>query len=159
MPPKHFVIGRWWMLTFIAVVIGLPPTTVKACDDAAPPTNSLQPTAHELPPTLTALRVQILAPSRRSPACTPRPDDPWLAPDKGQHVVFSGLLTLSTQYVLVQKADWSSGDALPVSAATSATVGLGKEVYDASRLGGRASGKDLVANAVGIGLAVGIIAL
>jgi hypothetical protein len=73
--------------------------------------------------------------------------------------VFSGLWTLSTQYVLVRKADWSEGDALPVSMAASGTVGIAKELYDASRPGGRASAKDLVANAVGIGLAVGVIVL
>lgn len=61
--------------------------------------------------------------------------------------------------MLVQKAGWSDDDALPVSVASSATVGLAKELYDASRIGGQASGKDLVANAVGIGLAVGVIAL
>jgi hypothetical protein len=73
--------------------------------------------------------------------------------------VFSGLWTLSTQYVLVQKADWATADALPASVATSAAVGLGKEWYDASRTDGQASAKDLVANAVGIGLAAGLIAL
>jgi uncharacterized protein YfiM (DUF2279 family) len=85
--------------------------------------------------------------------------DRWWARDKARHVVFSGLWTLSAQYVLVQKAGWSDDDALPVSVASSATVGLAKELYDASRIGGQASGKDLVANAVGIGLAVGVIAL
>ena len=73
--------------------------------------------------------------------------------------MFSGLWTLSTQYVLVRKAGWSEGDALPASVAVGATVGLAKEVYDASQPGGRASEKDLVADAVGIGLAVGIILL
>jgi hypothetical protein len=73
--------------------------------------------------------------------------------------VFSGLWTLSTQYVLVRKAGWSKGDALPASIATAAAVGGAKELYDASRPDQTASGKDLVANAVGIGLAVGVILL
>jgi len=89
----------------------------------------------------------------------PSSRDRWVARDKARHVVFSGLWTLSTQYLLVRKADWSEGDALPVSVASSATVGLAKELYDASRPGGQASGKDLVADAVGIGLAVCVIAL
>ncbi len=85
--------------------------------------------------------------------------DRWLARDKARHVVFSGLWTLSTQYVLVNKADWSEPDALPASIVSSATVGLAKELYDASQPAGQASGKDLVADVVGIGVAVGIIAL
>lgn len=92
-------------------------------------------------------------------ASTPVPRDRWLARDKAKHVVFSGLWTLSTQYVLVNKADWSEGDALPASIASGATIGILKELYDASRRTGEASGKDLVADAVGIGLAVGVIAL
>ncbi|MFB6286576.1 MAG: hypothetical protein ABEK03_08375 [Candidatus Bipolaricaulia bacterium] len=86
-------------------------------------------------------------------------EDQWLARDKAKHVVFSGLWTLSTQYVLVNKAHWSEGDALPASIASAAAVGVAKEVYDASRPTETASGKDLVADAVGIGLAVGVILL
>mgnify|MGYP006896948817 CR=1 FL=1 len=87
------------------------------------------------------------------------PRDRWLARDKARHMVVSGLWTLSTQYVLVNNAGWTEADALPVSVASGATVGLAKELYDASRPTGRASAKDLVANAVGIALAVGVIAL
>lgn len=85
------------------------------------------------------------------------PRDRWFARDKLQHVVFSGLWTLSTQYVLVNKAGWTERSALPASIASSATIGLTKELYDASRPDGTASRKDLVANAVGIGLATGMI--
>lgn len=85
--------------------------------------------------------------------------DRWLGRDKAKHVVFSGLWTLSTQYVLVGKAGWTERDALPVSIASGAAIGLAKEVYDASRPAGTASGKDLLADAVGIGVAVGIILL
>jgi uncharacterized protein YfiM (DUF2279 family) len=72
----------------------------------------------------------------------------------------STLWTLSTQYVLVTKADWSERDALPVSAASAATVGLAKEVYD-RRVGPTAhfSWKDLVADAVGIGVGAVVILL
>jgi uncharacterized protein YfiM (DUF2279 family) len=93
-----------------------------------------------------------------SPAPAPVRDR-WLGRDKVQHVVFSGLWTLSTQYILVNKADWTERDALPASIASGAAIGILKELYDASRLTGTASGKDLVANAVGIGLAVAVIRL
>ena len=86
-------------------------------------------------------------------------EDAWIARDKARHVVFSGLWTLSTQYVLVNKADWRAPDALPASVASGAAVGVAKELYDASRPAETASGKDLVADAVGIGLAVGVILL
>ena len=82
-----------------------------------------------------------------------------LGADKVKHVVFSGLWTLSTQYVLVNKAGWSEADALPASIASGATIGILKELYDASSYTGEASAGDLVADAVGIGLAAGVIAL
>ncbi len=94
------------------------------------------------------------------PTATPPPSrDRWLARDKARHVVFSGLWTLSTQYVLVNKADRSADTALPVSIASGTAIGLAKELYDTSRPNQTASGKDLVADAVGIGLAAGIIVL
>lgn len=70
------------------------------------------------------------------------------------------LWTLSTQYVLVVKAGWSEGDALPISVASAATAGLAKEVYD-RYLGPTSyfSGKDVVADGVGILLAVGVVLL
>ncbi|MFB6231395.1 MAG: hypothetical protein ABEL04_09575 [Salinibacter sp.] len=113
-----------------------------------------------LPTTLSGLRLALLFPSCR-PGDKPlrAAQDRWLARDKAKHVVFSGLWTLSTQYVLVSKADWSEPDALPASIASGAAVGIAKELYDASRPTETASGKDLVADAVGIGLAVGVIML
>lgn len=94
------------------------------------------------------------------PAAPPPPSrDRWLARDKAKHLAASALWTLSTQYVLVKKADWSEGDALPASIASGAAVGVAKELYDASHPTGMVSGKDLVADAVGIGLAVGVIVL
>lgn len=93
---------------------------------------------------------------------SPPPDstrDRWMGRDKVQHVVFSALWTLSTQYVLVNKADWTTGDALPASIASGAAIGITKEIYDASRILGTASIRDLVADAVGIGLAVIVIVL
>lgn len=86
--------------------------------------------------------------------------DRWIALDKAKHLGGSTLLTLSAQYVLVAKANWSEGEALPLSAGAAATVGLTKEVYD--RYAGPTryfSRKDLVADAIGILLGAGIILL
>jgi hypothetical protein len=77
-----------------------------------------------------------------------------------KHVVVSATWTLSTQYVLVAKSGWDEGDALPVSLASGAAVGLAKELYD-WRLGptGHFSRKDLVADALGLALATAVILL
>jgi uncharacterized protein YfiM (DUF2279 family) len=128
-------------------------TTVVATGQPAPPSGG---STDSLTAAAIAVELRYGAPPPPEP---PLPRDRWLGRDKVKHVVFSGLWTLSTQYVLVRKADWTEADALPVSVASGATIGILKELYDASRLTGRASGKDLVANAVGIGLAVGVIAL
>ena len=158
MQPVHVIPGRLWVWAWGALLVGLPAAGANAWAAPPPAADSVASTPAPLPPTLTGLRVELLVPPTR-PARRPARRDRWWARDKARHVVFSGLWTLSAQYVLVQKAGWSDDDALPVSVASSATVGLAKELYDASRIGGQASGKDLVANAVGIGLAVGVIAL
>ena len=51
---------------------------------------------------------------------------------------------------------WSRPNSPPLAGAT---VGVLKELYDASSYTGEASVGDLVADAVGIGLAVGVIVL
>lgn len=99
-----------------------------------------------------SLRYPSMAPSGATP-------DPWLGRDKAKHVVGSALWTLSTQYILVNKVGWTESDGLPASIASGAAIGITKELYDASRTGRVASARDLVADALGIGLAVGIITL
>jgi len=86
------------------------------------------------------------------------PRDRWVALDKAKHLGGSALLTLSTQYVLVVKAGWTRGDALPLSVGTAASIGLAKELYD--RYAGPTrffSKKDLVADVFGI--AVGVLVI
>jgi len=158
MTPMRFLVVRPRLCALALALLGMPVASAHAQDAPTSPAESTSPSSAAAPTSLTALRVELLAPPR-SPSERPTPRDPWLARDKARHVVFSGLWTLSTQYVLVRKADWSERDALPVSMAASGAVGVAKELYDASRRDSRASGKDLVANAVGIGLAVGVIAL
>ncbi len=86
--------------------------------------------------------------------------DPWLAYDKVQHVTFSFLWTLGSQYTLEQKVGWQRGQALPVAVGATMVVGMAKELYDwkvgPSR---RFSYRDLVADGLGIVLAVGFILL
>jgi uncharacterized protein YfiM (DUF2279 family) len=86
--------------------------------------------------------------------------DQWWARDKAKHVAFSFFATLSAQYVLVNKAGWAESDALPASAGVTVSLGLAKEVYD-WRWGDTQhfSARDLVADGIGLVLAVGVIVL
>lgn len=90
----------------------------------------------------------------------PRPHDPWLGFDKVQHLTFSTLFTLGHQYLLVNKLKQSERKALPISMTSTAFIGLFKEIYDLKRSRSRYfSKRDLVADAVGILLGAGLIAL
>ena len=134
---------------------GLHATTVTA---AAPSPSSPDRLAPPLTPPAVAFELRYGAsPSPLGPRRNRT--DPWLGRDKALHVAGSALWTLSTQYVLVNKAGWTEGDALPVSIASAATVGITKEILDTTRPTGTASGRDLAANAVGIALAAGLIVL
>lgn len=88
-----------------------------------------------------------------------RPEDPWIAFDKVEHVTFGFLFTLGTQYVLVNKLSVRERGALPLSAGIAAAAGLGKELYDRKYGSGFFSRRDLVADAAGIALAVVVVLL
>lgn len=84
----------------------------------------------------------------------------WLGPDKALHLGASFLGTVSMQYVLTSKGGISEGAALPISAATTLSAGLIKELIDANREQDPLfSWKDLTADTVGILLAIGLISL
>ena len=86
--------------------------------------------------------------------------DDWLARDKALHVGVSFLITLSSQYVYQTKIGLTEGEALPLSIGTAASAGLLKEIMDSRRPNApEFSKRDLVADGVGILLAVGLIAL
>lgn len=77
--------------------------------------------------------------------------------DKIQHAAVSCLLTLSSQYVMVNKSNMDEDKALSYSVSSAALVGLTKELNDLNRIDGHFSWGDLIANVVGIGIAVLII--
>lgn len=87
-------------------------------------------------------------------------EDAWIAMDKVKHVAFSFLWTLGTQYTAVNKGGLSEHRALPISITSSALTGVTKEYYDLHVGPTRYfSARDLVADALGIVLAVGLILL
>ena len=79
--------------------------------------------------------------------------------DKIQHVAVSCLLTLSGQYVLETKSNFNQDNALMYSASSSVMIGLTKELNDMKTRSSPFDWGDMLANFVGIGLAVLIIAL
>ena len=84
-------------------------------------------------------------------------EDKWLAFDKVQHFTFSFLWTLSSQYILVNNMNMYEQGALPCSIVSSLSAGIMKETYDMKQPNGYFSNKDIVANTLGILLAVMII--
>ena len=86
--------------------------------------------------------------------------DEWLARDKALHVGASFLITLSSQYVFENKLELTEGEALPLAMTTALSAGVLKEVLDSRRPHApHFCTRDLVADAVGVLLAVGIILL
>lgn len=79
------------------------------------------------------------------------PADRWFATDKWMHFAASAVIQ-SVGYGLAREHN-SHAASLRIGAATSATFGLGREVYD-GRVKGRFSGKDLVWDALGTAAAV-----
>lgn len=88
------------------------------------------------------------------------PPDDWLARDKAMHVGASFLITLSSQYVLESKLELTEGEALPLAATSALSAGVLKEVMDSRRLHSpHFCTRDLVADALGVLLAAGVILL
>lgn len=146
------------VLCVVGITLLLGPVSVRGQAHGPLSSVSVQPSVPQSVDSLTApgvafsLRYALLQARTAS-------SDPWLGPDKAKHAVGSALWTLSTQYVIVNKAGWTERDGVPVSIASGVAIGVTKELYDASRSNGQASVRDLVADAVGVGVAVGIIAL
>ena len=83
--------------------------------------------------------------------------DSWFGFDKLQHVSFSFLLVLGVQYIVVNKHSIEENDALRKSFSSAASLGMIKEYYDRKRPGGHFCKKDLIADALGLGLATAIV--
>ena len=94
-----------------------------------------------------------------TPVLANQPQDKWLAIDKVQHFSYSCLVSLGTQYILVNKMGKDETSALPISLGMSFTAGITKEIQDSKSKNGFFSRKDLVANTMGIIFSVIIISL
>lgn len=86
--------------------------------------------------------------------------DPWLGHDKAMHAGASFALTLGGQLVLTQGAGLANDRALPISAGTTLTLGVMKELTDRRRdRYPLFSWRDLVADALGIAVAAVVVSL
>jgi putative lipoprotein len=118
------------------------------------------------PPTAKAVGARLLSPLPGAASLSAAAsdwrwaDDRWTGRDKALHFGASALLTLSGQYVLVQKLDATDGKAAPFSSGGALGLGIAKEVYDARRPGGTGfSFKDLAWDAAGVAAALVVVSL
>lgn len=106
------------------------------------------------------LDAEALVPDAVRPDTTQAPPDEWLGRDKALHAGGSFLLTLSGQYLLVDKAELSNTEALPIAASTALLLGVMKEVSDSRRTRYPLfSWRDLVADAAGVAVAAALVSL
>ncbi|MEE9571845.1 MAG: hypothetical protein V3W20_02220 [Candidatus Neomarinimicrobiota bacterium] len=77
--------------------------------------------------------------------------------DKIQHAAFSCLWTLSSQYVMVNKSGFDEHKALSYSVSSSVLIGLAKELNDLDRKNTHFNWGDIIADGIGIVIAVLII--
>lgn len=73
--------------------------------------------------------------------------DRWFAPDKAKHFFLSAFVQ-SVAYSAARATGLGQGTSLAAASATTAVVGIGKEIRDA-RTGGEVSIRDLVWDAAG----------
>lgn len=86
-----------------------------------------------------------------------RANDPWLGKDKADHLMLSSALTAAQYYALHREAEMSSRRSLQAAVISTAAIGIAKEIYDATARKRFASKKDLIADVLGIALAVIVI--
>lgn len=81
-------------------------------------------------------------------------NDPWIAKDKAQHFLGSFIATGVSTLSLQRFTDLNKEKSLHLGVSFSFTLGLGKELYDSTKKNNFFSYKDLIADLLGIGLAV-----
>jgi uncharacterized protein YfiM (DUF2279 family) len=117
---------------------------------ATPPLDMSAAAVLRMPPPWTMPRLpqpEVRVTGHASPD-SGRDTDLWLGSDKFRHFLLSYAVTAFT-FASLRSAGARSDDALAGGMAGAAVAGLGKEVYDRRR-GGIFSGRDLVADAIGI---------
>ena len=83
--------------------------------------------------------------------------DSWVGIDKIQHIMYSKFISLGMQYILVNKMQFSENNALPISITSSFFAGFSKEIIDGKSSKNIFSTKDMVANSLGLLIAIFVI--
>lgn len=83
--------------------------------------------------------------------------DQWLGKDKLDHAIVSAGVVAAQFYFLHTEQDWERPKSRQYAATSTLVLGIAKEIYDGISHRGTPSWKDLLADVVGIGLAVGIM--
>jgi uncharacterized protein YfiM (DUF2279 family) len=97
----------------------------------------------------TTLQLSVAGlPAPETGAIAGRPADPWLGSDKFRHAWMSYAVT-AFAFAGAQAVDVEARSALRLSVGVAGVGGVGKELHD-RRSGGSFSGRDLLADAVGI---------
>jgi uncharacterized protein YfiM (DUF2279 family) len=78
--------------------------------------------------------------------------DSWFAKDKADHFLVSAFLTAGSYYFLTEEQQYSKKNAIRGSFGFAFSIGLTKEIRDGFLKGRAGSIKDIVANALGIGV-------
>jgi len=99
---------------------------------------------------------QPAAPDSSRPGLKKPPDD-WLGKDKFDHAMTSAGLVAAQFYFLHQEFDLNIAKSRQIAAASALTIGIAKEIYDQTSGRGTPSWKDLLADVVGVGVAVILI--
>ena len=87
---------------------------------------------------------------------TPEISDKWFARDKAEHLAVSAFLSGVSCSIFRDFYYNKEKSSVGLSAILTFSAGLGKELYDVRAPGGKFSYKDLVADALGIGLGLWI---
>lgn len=80
--------------------------------------------------------------------------DEWLGKDKFDHALVSAGLVAAQFYFLRQELAMQATPSRQIAASSALALGLAKEIYDKASGRGTPSWKDLLADVVGIGVAV-----
>jgi uncharacterized protein YfiM (DUF2279 family) len=80
--------------------------------------------------------------------------DHWLGKDKLDHAMTSAGLVAAQFYLYHQELDWKASKSRQIAAGSTLMIGIAKEIYDQTSRRGTPSWKDLLADLVGIGVAV-----
>ena len=82
------------------------------------------------------------------------PHDDWLGKDKFDHAIVSAGMVAAEFYFLHQELDVNTARSRQIAAGSALAAGLAKEIYDQVSRRGTPSWKDLLADVVGVGVAV-----